>query len=300
RSGRTPRTAGPTPGPQAHREGRWGEPWATRGTGQPRRQPPLAGTGSPGESPRAGPRLPVACPPRAPPRLHLAPSPGRWSWMLAGGAPRSRGRPPRGGGAPRCPTASASGWTPVPAHRGARVALRVDGVAAELAPGPAGGGHGGPLPREREHLLSRGPHPDAVGLGEVRQHALGLHPPLVALLVLVIGGHILELQPHAVALLLVADGQPAHSPHGLERFLELELLLRGAFPGLLSHPRQDVEDGGRQQLHLLLLQDQGDELGARSGLEGEGAVTRLPHGARSRAVDTLEVHPSILAPSPAP
>src|SRR5439155_24263635 len=61
---------------------------------------------------------------------------------------------------------------------------------------------------------------------------------------------------------------------------------------LERHVREELEHGLREQEDLLLLDDHGDQVPARSDLEVERALTRLADGVGRDPIDGPQLHPS--------
>src|SRR5687768_12157078 len=172
-------------------------------------------------------------------------------------------------------------------HRGTHVALGVHRVAAELAAWPASGGHGRALAGQREHLLAGRPQAEEGGLGRL----------LLLLLLLLhgFGDRLLELEHHEAPILAVADREPAGAPERVDGRFQLELVLAGALARLLVDGCEDLQDRGREELDLLLLDRDRHEPLSDPRLDEEGALAGFADRPGRDPVDGLELHRTPLA-----
>src|SRR5687768_15821778 len=166
-------------------------------------------------------------------------------------------------------------------HRGTHVALGVHRVAAELAAWPASGGHGRALAGQREHLLAGRPQAEEGGLGRLLLLLLLLHG---------FGDRLFELEHHEAPILAVADREPTGAPERVDRRFQLELVLAGALARLLVDGGEDLQDRGREELDLLLLDRDGHEPLSDPRLDEEGALAGFADRPGRDPVDGLELH----------
>ena len=104
------------------------------------------------------------------------------------------------------------------------------------------------------------------------------------------GLELLDLQLEQVLVLVEPDREFARAPPRFERLLQRHRLLTGALAGLEFEVGEQLEDGGGQQLHLFLLDGDGDQLAAGAGLEIERAITGFTDRVGGDSVDRTQFH----------
>src|ERR671914_78877 len=122
------------------------------------------------------------------------------------------------------------------------MALRIDGVPAELARRASAIGDLGAVARQRKHLFARGKQANRL---EVVIERLSR----IVLVVLIPRVELGDLEEEQIAFAVVAEREPARSPSGIERLLESEIVVVEVGPGLERHVREELQDRGGEQLH---------------------------------------------------